>query len=94
MEGEWHMERVDLAAGKRNNEKEMMMKNGFEDSPALRAVKQFIDRLLHSRLARQCAGGKNPRACGALASALARAEGSTPNNPYAMYAPGRDIRGC
>lgn len=93
MEGEGHMERVDLAAGKRNLEEEMMMRNGFEEWPLLRAVKQFTGRVQQSRLARQC-GGTGSRACSAMASTLARAEGSTPNNPYAMYAPGRYIRGC
>ena len=83
-----------FSAGRRNMEKETVMKSGFEQSPLLRAVKRFIERLQHSRLARQCAGGANPRACGALAAALARAEGSAPNNPYALYAPGRYIRGC
>ena len=94
MEGEGHMDRVNLAAGKRDKEKEMTMRNGFEDKPILRSVKQFIGRLLHSRLARQCGGGVGTRACHALTGTLARAEGSTPNNPYAMYAPGRYIRGC
>lgn len=83
-----------LSAGRRIMEKETMMKNGFEQSSLLRALKRFIGQLRRSRLARQCAGGSNPRACGALAAALARVEGSAPNNPYAMYAPGRYIRGC
>ena len=31
---------------------------------------------------------------GSLAGTLAREEGSNPNNPYALYTPGRYIRGC
>ena len=83
-----------FSAGRRNMEKEDMMKNGFEQSPLLRAMKRFIGRLAHNRLARQCGSGTNPRACNIMAAALARAEGSAPNNPYALYAPGRYIRGC
>ena len=83
-----------FSAGRRNMEKETVMKNKFEQSPLLRAMKQFFGQLRRGRLARQCAGAAGSRACNEMQAVLARAEGSAPNNPYALYAPGRYIRGC
>ncbi|MHC1787162.1 MAG: hypothetical protein AB9880_08905 [Christensenellales bacterium] len=82
------------AAGERITQKDMTMRNRGENSPIRHSMRQLIRYLMRSRLARPCGSGGDPRACGALAAALARAEGSSRNNPQALYAPGWYIRGC
>jgi hypothetical protein len=83
-----------LAADTRDTEKGKKARSRIEHNPVLRALSHLRGKILPGRLLRTCRCSGRPCTCDGLESTLAREHGSNPNNPYAMYTPGRYMRGC
>ncbi len=81
------MERLNLAA-------RSVKKTGSGFEAAKRVLYSLMELILPGRLSRAHRHGERPSVRSGLESALAREIGSSPNNPYAMYTPGRYTRGC
>ena len=81
-----------LGMNNRTMEKDNQIRDGLEKNSILSTKSHSGRQTLLSRLTRKCRCSGRPCTCGGLEGTLAREEGSTLNNPYTLYTPGRYVR--
>ena len=81
-----------LGMNNRNMEKNNQIRDGLKKDSALTALSHPGGQTMYGRLSHKCRCSGRPCTCGGLEGTLAREEGSTLNNPYTLYTPGRYVR--